>query len=498
MTLHTSPSADIDRRLQSLDGDKALRLLCSAKGRDKATSNTDLALSAYNSQKHKINDRSYRRDKYVTLDAPEEDDMSSVSGSEYYFREAEDGTRQIVRIERVNRIALALQKLIVSSSVTFALGNPVAYHATARDEKEERVYQALKEILRENKSTSHDRKMARQLFAFAEVAELWYPVASDAPERYGLKTKFKLRCQILSPSRGDQLSPYFDEYGDMVAFTRLYTREDEDGEKHQYADSYTAHWQYRWIDSAVAEGFPIANTLGKIPIIYMSQEAHESAEVDHLIDRLELLLSNFSDTNDYHASPKIFVTGELRGFSRRGEAGGIIEGDTDSRAEYLSWSSAPEAVKLEIETLLKMIYSLSQTPDLSFESLKGLGAISGVALKLLFMDAQSKVQDKREILDEFFARRVSLLKAYIGQMELSLSASAQALAVEPEITPYIITSDSDELNYWLLASGNKPLISHEEAVQKAGLSQDPEGTLERLRRESEAESQRYLIEPTGI
>lgn len=55
-------------------------------------------------------------------------------------------------------------------------------------------------------------------------------------------------------------------------------------------------------------------------------------------------------------------------------------------------------MKLEIDTLLRMIYTITQTPDISFDTVKGIGAVSGVALKLLFMDAHLKVQDKTKCL----------------------------------------------------------------------------------------------------
>jgi hypothetical protein len=113
------------------------------------------------------------------------------------------------------------------------------------------------------------------------------------------------------------------------------------------------------------------------------------------------LLSNFADTNDYHASPKIFVQGKVIGFTRKGEAGAIIEGENGATAQYLAWQNAPESVKLEIETLLRMIYTITQTPDISFDTVKGIGAISGVALQLLFMDAHLKVQDKSEVFSAY-------------------------------------------------------------------------------------------------
>lgn len=190
-------------------------------------------------------------------------------------------------------------------------------------------------------------------------------------------------------------------------------------------------------------------------------------------------MSNFADTNDYHASPKIFTTGQINGWSKKGESGAVIEGEEGATMQYVSWQNAPESVKLEIETLLKLIYTISQTPDISFDAVKGLGAISGVALKLLFMDAHLKVQDKGEIFDDYLQRRVNVILAYIGQINTTLEKDCENIIVEPELVPYMLVDELEELNYWLTANGNKPVISQEESVEGAGISKNVEATMQK-------------------
>lgn len=483
---------NIDQRLHSLSPREAIALLRGQEGTDQRA--LDKARDAIELQRHKVNNRSLRPDKYVAIDLEDDSDLLQYQGQRYSLRES-DGQRQIVRVDLVNRVALALQRRIVGTAVAFTFGNPVAYGISPHDEAEEAVASAFQSIVSSTKLPSHDRKLARLLFTYGEVAELWTPVETQATEHYGLKTPFKLRVHRLSYENGDRLYPYYDEYGDMVAFSRAYSIRQE-GKDIERLDAYTADWLYRYEGEQLVEGYPRPNALGKIPVVYARQSGHDTEDVDSLIERLETLLSNFSDTNDYHASPKIFVTGEMRGFSRKGEAGAIIEGEKDATAQYLSWSSAPEAVRLEIDTLLRLIYSISQTPDISFESVKGLGSISGAALKLLFMDAHLKVQDKREVLDEYLDRRCSIIKSYIGVFDHSLREASKRLEVTPEITPYSITIDKDDLDYWLAASGNKPLISHEEAVQRAGLSTNPNATIEAIRAEEERASLAFATEPT--
>lgn len=456
-----------------------------------AQPNVEQAKKALDPKLHDINDKTIRPDKRVKIDG------GNDSGDKV-IDTGEDGGNY--RIEKVARVAVALQKLIINRAVSFVFGNPVAYNATPETDKQEAVLKALNRVLYDNKTTSMNRKIARSIFGFKECAELWYVQEKAKPHNtYGFATTKKLRMALFSPMFGDTLYPYFDETGDLVAFSRSYSRTTSDKKRFDYFETYTDTEHWLWVNGAngfeVVDGYPKKVAIGKIPIVYGYQPHFETQDVDSLIDRLEKLLSNFADTNDYHASPKIFVTGQINGWSKKGEAGAVIEGEEGATMSYVSWQNAPESVKLEIETLLKLIYTISQTPDISFESVKGLGAISGIALKLLFMDAHLKVQDKKEVFDDYLQRRVNVIKAFIGQFNTELEADADLLEVEPEITPYMLTNELDEINMWLAANGNKPLVSQKASVKGANLTQDPEKDFEQIQEEANADSAFSIGEP---
>jgi hypothetical protein len=42
--------------------------------------------------------------------------------------------------------------------------------------------------------------------------------------QYGFSSKYKLRCTVFSPLLGDTLYPVFDDSGDMVAFSREFSK----------------------------------------------------------------------------------------------------------------------------------------------------------------------------------------------------------------------------------------------------------------------------------
>ena len=465
---------------------------------------TSLNAAQYDPTLHDINDPGKRPDKLVVIDK-DADDYGMVTNINPNGDINREGG---FRIEKVARIALALQKLIVKRAVAFTFGNAPTYTSDAEDTAEQDVLKAIIKIFADVKERSLNRRIARSLFSTQEVAEYWYPVEQkEKHEVYGFPTKYKFKVAIFSPALGDTLWPYFDDNRDLVAFSREFTKKDNDLQTRNYFETYTADEHYLWtcqdgqgIGKAgnweLVEGYPRKISIGKIPIVYASQPQVEWADVQSLIDRLEKLLSNFADTNDYHASPKIFVQGAVKGFARKGEAGAIIEGEEGATAQYLSWASAPESVKLEIDNLLRLMYTITQTPDISFDTVKGIGAVSGVALRLLFMDAHLKVQDKCEIFDEYLQRRANIVKAYVGEANVGWKEAAASLIVESEIKPYMIEDELNKINILTAANGGKQIASQAETISRLGWTDDPKKELETIQAEEDRANSYMEGEPT--
>jgi SPP1 family phage portal protein len=401
------------------------------------------------------------------------------------------------KTEYVARIGLPMQKLIVKRAASFLFGNEPTLNAETETDNEKLVLSAMKRILYDNKTGNRNRQIARLVMRYTEAAEYWFPVKVDEHENYGFKTKFKVRQMVFSAENGNTLYPLFDDTGDMTAFSREYEIVNS-GKSTKYFETWTKDFFYKWkeIEGTWEAETPIPVLIGKIPIIYVKQPDVEWKDVQTLIDRLEKLLSNFADTNDYHGSPKIFIKGAIVGFASKGESGAIIQGDANSSAEYLTWNNAPESIKTEIDTLLRMINSGTQTPDISFDSVKGIGAISGVALKLLFMDAHLKVHDQKEIYGDMLQRRVSILKSFIGVLNTTIKAEADKLFITSEIDPYIIGDDAAMIEMLSTATGGKAVISQETAVTLSGLVSDVQAEMEKLNSEAEKDNTNDLFNPT--
>lgn len=391
----------------------------------------------------------------------------------------------------VARIAFALQKLIIKRAVAFCFGNNVEITSNASSNKGIEAFNLYKDTMDRVKSYSLNRRMARILFTFGEVAEYWYVTEGG---KLGVDKNKKLRVMLFSPE-DCKLYPFFDDNGDMIAFSREYSKKEGEDTK-RFFETWTDEEYKCWDDKGQVVKELSYPELGKIPIIYSRQEQRETEDVDALIDRLETSVSNFADTNDYHASPKIIVNGPIKSFAQKGETGGILEVDKETKPYYLAWDSAPQAKQIEFDLLLKMIYTISQTPDVSFDNMKSVGAVSGTALKTLFTDAHLKVQDHREVLDEHLARRASVVDTYLVTLEPSMKAGFDEISISQRIIPYMSTDQGSELNAMLSANGNKPLISHKQSVIKANLSANPEEDYKQIVAEETAASFMDVTEPS--
>ena len=446
------------------------------QGRNAPVYDKKKALSELIPKEHKVMNHALRPDKEVQTS------QTDASGN------------PITKTVKVARISVGLQKLIVNRAVSFLFGNEPRLYS---DQDNGDTLTLVKRALADAKARSLNRKLARDVFSVTEAAEIWYLNETEPHDLYGFNTDMKLRCMLVSPMNGNELYPYFDEKGDMVAFSRQFYI---DNTKTTYFETYTDTTHYLWAlqegDWKPVEGYPKEHGIGKIPVVYSNQPKPEWEDVQPLIERLETLLSNFADTNDYHASPKIFVTGQVTGFSQKGEAGAIIEGEQGATAQYLSWTQAPESVKLEISTLLNLIYTTTQTPDISFDNVKGLNT-SGVALKLLFFDAHLKVQDKAETFDAHLQRRVNVIKAMLASIAPANVANQLRQAnIEPEIVPYMIEDDQANVNTLMSATGQKAIMSRRTAVEALGYVNNTDEELERIESEDAQSQVSNLFEPT--
>lgn len=435
---------DIDRKIQYLK-----------KGRRTALPNCVELWNDWNPEKHEImtNKEKYpdrkvlKKDKESIFD--EKSGKTIESPAEY-------------NTEEVNRITIPLEQDIVNIQTAFTVGTEPKIDCNTEDEDEKGLLAALKSTLQKNKIKYQNKKVVRSWLSEQEVAEYWYVADADSfwdkfwagiKKTFGGKTKpnKKLRSVLWSPFRGDKLYPFFDDNGDMVAFSREYKKKDLDDHEITCFMAITQEAVYQWELGTVwtqPEGKSFKHGFPKLPVIYAYRPEAYCKKIKTFRVRLEKLLSNYADCIDYHFFPILQLVGDVEGFAGKVKDRIVKLTGEGAGASYLTWSQVPDTIKFEAETLINNAYDMSNTPRISFENLKGSGnALSGVAFRFVFMGAHMAVENHGEVIGDFMQRRTNFLVSALGSINpYEFDKASKTIDIDVELVPYMIDDLNDKVS----------------------------------------------------
>ena len=403
--------------------------------------------------------------------------------------------RDIVRdggVERVTRITLSFQKLAAKRMSELVCGIPVKRIYKPANDKQKQIVTVLEAIYDRNRINSINIDRCNALFAGCEIFTLWYAV--EHPNTiYGIKSQLKLRCRTFSPMLGDELFPYFDEYGDMTAMSIGYTR--KIGKKTvNFFDTYTDDRHIKWSDGS-GEWAVIEDentTLMKIPGVYAWRPTPIWEDTSRNVYEMEWALSRNGNYLRENSKPKFVVCaneviqyGDEKGANEEFKT--VAQFPTGAKAEYVTWSQATESLKFHIDTLRSLYFTQLQLPDWSYEKMSQT-ALSGESRKQMFIDAELKVVDESGRLLEMFDRETNVLRAFAKLiMGSAYHADIDALQIETVITPYRITDEKERVERLMTANGNKPIMSQRESIEAYGHSDDVDQTLKEIAEQEKAD-----------
>ena len=449
----------------------------------------------WNPNRHEIitDEEKYPKIK-VTL-KPEKKYTDPTTGKEYTEPEQK-------KLVDPNRIALPIEQDIVNIQTAFTVGTEPLLDCKP-EQSEEGLLISLKQVFKKNKIKYQNKKAVRSWLAEQEVAEYWYVVKDDgfwsklkrkAAGIFGKSMpEYRLKSVLWSPFRGDKLYPFFDDNGDLVALSREYKKKGLDDDETVCFMTVTKDMVYQWeLDSNWQDKGSFRHNFKKMPIIYMYRLEAYCEKIKTLRIRLEKLLSNYADCIDYHFFPILMLFGDVEQLS--GELKNRIVQLTgiSANAQYLTWNQVPETVKFEAETLLSQIYGLTNTPRISFDSLKGTGnAVSGVAFDYVFMSTHLNVENLNETVGEFMQRRVNFLISAIGSLNSNLEEASETIDVDVLMQPYRLEDLAEKINTALKAK-NGELWSQKRAITFVGNIDNVMDEIEQIK-EEQAEKQQNEI-----
>lgn len=311
-----------------------------------------------------------------------------------------DGASKLVKQVK---LSIPFQKKIVTNSTAFEVGKPVTLVANT-DNKNAKLPELIKKLWKVNRLDSLIQRLVYLKKAQTEGALLFY-IDEIKPDSLYLKlltklgissTKKQIKINLLDNRKGN-MYPYFDEYGDMTAF--VWEFDTKDGDKTINNTWIFDSAKVYKITTANDEIASVAHGFDRIPIVYVSQEETEWKDAQELIDRYEVALSKLAGSNDYTAHPMIKVFGEVLNAPDKDEDGKAwmipIKRDKDGNeikgdVQLITNPNSADSTELELSKIEDLIWGITSTVNLSFNNVKGLGNISGVALTLMFLDSNIK------------------------------------------------------------------------------------------------------------
>ena len=449
----------------------------------------------WNPNRHEIITDKVKYPDIKIVTEPARDEFDDKSGKTVHI-EAKKKTVE------ANRIALPLEQDICNIHTAFTVGIEPKMDCEP-DGDEQALFSALKQVLKTNKIKYQNKRIVRSWLSEQECAEYWY-VVKDNGFWSKLKRKvaalfghsmpeYRLKSTIWSPFRGDTLYPFFNEEGDLVAFSREYKKKDIEGNIHECFMTVTAEKVYQWDTSnGHEEQHEFTHGFKKLPVIYCYRQESYCEKIKTLRVRLEKLLSNYADCIDYHFFPILMLFGRVEQLSGEFKNRIVNLLGENANAQYLTWNQVPETVKFEAETLTNQIYTMTNTPRISFDTLRGTGnALSGVAFDYVFLATHLAVRNHAEVIGEFMQRRVNFLVDALGALNTSLGEAAKTIDIDVDIVPYRLDNIDDMVSTAVKAvSGG--VWSQKHGILFAGNQDRIEEELEQIQKEQEERQQQEI------
>ncbi|MGL4519320.1 MAG: phage portal protein [Phocaeicola sp.] len=456
-------------------------------------------LEEYNGDRtRRITSVGFRENKKVAVYSETETEVDPSTG-ENVPKRLQDKT--VVVAKTVTNIP----KKIVRTAAAFLFGGDMNI---AADNTEDGSLESFKMVFeRKLKMKSIFMKFARTVFSETKAAMVFYPVVKSKVIGLNndntpiIQKTSEIKVKILSLPKDENIEyefyPHFDEDDDMDAFIHKYSAKNERGVHIECVKIYTANT----IISAVKESGEWTiqkdrNLFGKIPVVYADVDRPEWEDIVSPMDRYEMRLSRVSDTNDYFADPMLKTYGVTNLPSKETvgkELNFSMEIDPDTGtsyhgdAEFLSWQQSIDSVKEEFNNLRHEIFSGASCPDLSFDTLIGVGDLSGVAREFMTLDAKIKATEQMEIFGPVVQRAVAIVQAGMANIShIKEAAAIESNYFEVSFGSILPKNLAEELQNLYTAGGGKAVNSQETLTARSPFTTNVKEEVKKLKDEEAA------------
>lgn len=408
-------------------------------------------------------------------------DMDVIEAIEEYNPEThkvnkrKDKQRKNKEPYRVEKLPRTRQRYINEVELFFLLGNPIKWKNDVNGTDE--AFKAYNEFLQDTRFHTTMRQAKRLAGSETESAKIYHI--------YDDNGKPGVKVLVISKSKGYTLRPLFDQYENLIAFGYGYNLKEGD-RTIEHFDIETPAYIFRCKKANIGwEVTPLVNPSGKINVIYYRQDKAWYGTQPRC-DREEHIDSKAADTNNYFADPKLKATADvIQSLAEADTAGEVIQmtSKDNSSVEYLvppEYSSMKDSEKKDLNN---SILFDSFTPDFSFENMKGMGTLSGEALKRAMTLGYIKRDNLKEIYDILVDREKNLILAIMMNVtHIHLRDQLAKMNITHEFAePF--NEDKEKLWASIGKLYSDGIISLDLAVNMLALTDAPQEEIERIKNE---------------
>ena len=402
-----------------------------------------------------------------------------------YDPEAHEVNRRPNKIRRdkkpyyTEKLPRGRQKYINEVELFFLLGQPIIWKATS--EGTDNAFQAFSQFLKDTRFNSTIREAKRLAGAETECAKVYHIYREGNEPR--------VKAKVIARSNGYTLRPLFDQWDNLVAFGYGYYL-NENGTNVEHFDIETPGIIYRCrLGRTGWEVVPIPNPTGKINVIYYRQEK-AWAGIQRRIDREEFVDSKAADTNNYFADPKLKATADVIGSMTGGgtEMVGEVLTMTDKERSSVEYLAPPEYSSMkdsEKKDLAQSILFDTFTPDFSYENMKGMGTLSGEAMRRAMALGYMKRDNLKETYEELVDREKNLILAIMQNVtHIELSGELSRLELSHEFAEPFSEDKGTRINN-ITTLYRAGLMSLETAIEMLAFNDKTDEEIQRILKEKE-------------
>lgn len=399
-----------------------------------------------------------------------------------------DKKGKFLRTEKVWKLPIPYPVYINEIALVFLYGRPIKW--VQQSEGTDKAFDAFLNVIKRTRFDSKIRQCKRLAGAETESAMLFRVFRDD-------DGKPDVQIRVLARSKGDEIYVRWDQYENIISIGwGYYVKEEKDNVVYHF-DIFTKKTIYHCAKRSLGwEVNEEQNFIGKIPIILFQQEK-EWKGVEPLIHREEFIASRTADTNDYFSDPIAIMSAEIiKNMPEKKEAAKMLitndKDGVDKAAKYLTWDSAPQSKKDEIEWLHTQILQKTFTPNITTDTLKSVSQLSAKALRTVMMLADIKASKHKETHDELLDRTASLITAIIANvLDVSLSGECESLEIGHEFQEPFGDDIADSLTN-IVKAVDAGIISTEGAIELNPLVKDVAREKQRLAQEQEERQQQQM------